>query len=237
MFTPSLGLSRSSLFAGLSPEHMALLTARAHRRHFAAGEVIFREGDPGSSLLVIESGEVLIAVLSPTQQDIVVATLGAGDMFGELALIDGQPRSATATAAAATDVITVFRDDFIAAIRADAELDLAVLRSLADVIRHTNTQLVDVAMLDVHGRIAKVLLNLAGRYGQDCAEGTLIDHPLSNAAVAGLAGMYPVEVERTLRFYQLDDLVRWRGDRLVLRRLEPLQRAARYPQPLHAVPA
>lgn len=228
MFTQSMSLSQSSLFAGLSPEHLGLLTARAHRRHFAAGEVIFHEGDPGSALLVIESGEVSIAVLSPTQQDIIVATLGPGDMFGELAVLDGRPRSATATAGVDTDVITLYRDDFIAAIRADDALNMAVLRALADVIRHTNTQLVDVAMLDVHGRIAKVLLNLAERYGVACDEGTMIDHPLSNATIAHLAGMYPLEVERQLRFYQLDDLVRWRFDRLILRRLEPLQRAARY---------
>jgi CRP-like cAMP-binding protein len=233
MFTQSLGLYHNSLFASLSAEHMTLLTEHAHRRHYAAGEVLFHEGDSGSTLVVIESGEVRITVLSPTRQDIVVATVGPGDMFGELALLDGRPRCATATATTDTEIITVHRDDFIAAIRADDELTLAVLRSLADVIRHTNTQLVDVAMLDVHGRIAKVLLGLAERHGETCDEGLLIDRPLSIADIAGLAGMYPVEVDRQLAIYQLDDLVRWRGDRLILRRLKTFHRAARYPTPQH----
>ena len=89
-------LARIPFFAGLETAALERVAAGMRTRRFRRGEVIFHAGDPGDALFIIVSGEVKIAVPSETGDEAILATLGAGDVFGELALLDGAPRSATA---------------------------------------------------------------------------------------------------------------------------------------------
>jgi CRP-like cAMP-binding protein len=229
---PPLDLSRCPLFSALPPDQLAYLTARIRHRSFAAATTIFNQEDPGNALAIVESGAVRISVVSDTRQQIVVAELGPGDTFGELSLIDGEPRSATATAVTEAEVALLYRDDFLAVIQANPAMYQTLLRSMAAVIRRTNRQLADVAMLDIHGRIARVLLALADRYGRAHPDGgILIDHSVTDRELARMAGLYAVEVERMLLSYEHDDIVNRRDGRLVLRRPEALDLIARHPEP------
>ena len=105
-------LTRILFFAGLDEAALERVAAGTRSRRFRRGEVIFHSGDPGDGLFIIVSGEVKIALPSETGDEAIIATLHASDVFGELALLDGAPRSATATALLATEAIVLPRDRF-----------------------------------------------------------------------------------------------------------------------------
>lgn len=200
-------LKHVDIFATLPEEHLAQLAARLQPRHRAKGETVFAHGDPGNALYIIRAGEVKISVQSPTDEEIILAVLGPDDAFGELAVLDGLPRSASATTSADTELLVLFRDDFMFVLQEEPALGWSILQSLAGIIRRTNEKLSDVAMLDVYGRVNKTLRELAKQYGQEVPGGILIDRPITNDYLAGLTGLYPVEVSRVLRLYEYEKII------------------------------
>src|ERR1044071_4811587 len=124
-------LSRLPLFTGLSTETTALLEAGIQKRSFRRGEVIFHKGDPGSSMYLIVEGQVKIVLPSDAGEEALLGVLDKGDFFGELSLIDGQPRSATIIASEPTETIMIHRDDFLKIIHASPAVAVDMLRVLA----------------------------------------------------------------------------------------------------------
>ena len=216
-------LRMMALFGDLSSEHLQHLAERVRRRHFAAGDVIFQKGDPGIALFLIREGEVKITELSPTNQEIALAVLRPGDSFGELALLDDGPRSATATATEPTEALALYREEFLAYVELEPVVMRSLLRSLAAIIRRTNDRLSDT-LLDVNRRLSKVLIDLADHYGVEMLEGILIDRTVTLASLAELVGLHPTEVDHPFRNLQYEDIVRVEGDRITIRRIEDLRR-------------
>jgi CRP/FNR family transcriptional regulator/CRP/FNR family cyclic AMP-dependent transcriptional regulator len=124
-------------------------------------QVIFHLGDPGGLLYLISRGKVKISHTTPDGQEVVLAILGPGDFFGEMALLDDSPRSATAVALEPTETWTLHRGEFMSYLSDNPDFTLHVLKTLARHIRRLNTQLADIFFLDLPGRLARVLLNLA----------------------------------------------------------------------------
>jgi CRP/FNR family cyclic AMP-dependent transcriptional regulator len=114
-------LAQVPLFSLVDPDHLAQIAARVAIRRYARGEVIFHQNDPGSTLHVIKSGQVKIASSSDDGDEVLLAFLGDNDFFGELSLLDGKPRSATATAMAATQTLTLERVDFLEVISKNSD--------------------------------------------------------------------------------------------------------------------
>jgi len=195
------------IFANLPPEHLEQLAARLQPRRRTKGETIFEHGDPGNALYIVGAGEVKISVQSPTDEEIILAVLGPCDAFGELALLDGLPRSASATTTEPTDLLVLFREDFISLLETEPALGWSIMQSLAGIIRRTNEKLSDVAMLDIYGRINKKLRELAKQFGREVPGGILIDRPITSDYLAGLTGLYPVEVSRVLRLYEYEKVI------------------------------
>lgn len=218
-------LQQTKFFQDLSAEHLAQLAMHVQHRHLNAGAVIFEEGDQGNALFIVADGEVKITVKSPTQRDITLALLGPGDAFGELSLLDNSARSASATATAPTELLVVHRRDFLALVDADTVALHALLSALARMIRNMNQRLADIAMLDVHGRMAKALFSLVERNGQRTDEGMLIDREVTIDDLAGLVGMYPAQVERLMRDYQYEYLLRYENQRITLLREDAFREA------------
>jgi len=156
-------LAQSSLFALVPDPVLEELARLAHRRHFRRGEVIFHQGDPGDSLFLIEAGRVKLGVASADGGEAILTTLRAGDAFGELALIDGVARSATATAMEATTTLTLHRDRFRGVLEREPELRDAVLGALAARLRDLTDQLAELHFLDLAGRLGVCLVRLAER--------------------------------------------------------------------------
>lgn len=216
-------LEHVKIFAHIPTAQLEQLATRVRHRHYQDDEVIFREGDPALGLFVVLNGEVKISISSPTEAEIVLAVLGPGEMFGELAIFDDTPRSAAAAGIGETEVLFLHRDDFMAVLDREPAAVRAVLRALAGMVRRTNEKLADVIMLDVHGRMAKAFLDLAGRYGVDTPEGILIDHSVTAHDLAALTGMHWIVVDRLMRNYQYEDIVRVNLDRITLRRVDEIK--------------
>lgn len=149
------------LLARLPPEELRAIASRGRVRSYAAGATIFREGGPGDALYIVVEGAVRISVLSPKGQEVTVALLGPGEFVGDLALLDGRPRSASAIAVQATRTLVVTRDDFRRWLAERPAAALALLETLSVRVRRTDEALADLAFLDLSHRLAKRLLALA----------------------------------------------------------------------------
>ncbi|HZD10665.1 MAG TPA: Crp/Fnr family transcriptional regulator [Candidatus Binatia bacterium] len=209
-------LQQVPFFSGLGKEDAEALARRLVPRRFGVDQIIFHHGDPGGLLYIITSGKVKISYSMPDGQEALLAILGAGDFFGELALLDEAPRSATAEAMEQTETLTLHRDDFINHIGQNPEFAYHVMRTLTKRIRHLNDQISDVFFLDLNGRLARTLLNLAENHGRPVAEGTLIDIALTQTDLAEMTGATRVSINKTLGRFRRARWVGLRGRRLIL---------------------
>ena len=217
-------LGRVPFLAALAPADWAALAAVAKRRRFGRGQAIFHKDDPGESLFIIEGGSVLIYLPSPQGADLTLAVLGAGDFFGDLALLDGGPRSASATALEETETLALDRADFTAVLQSRPQSAMAVLAAVAQRLREADEMAGDLAFLDVGARLAKKLLELAGSHGVQRAEGTLLDLPLTQEELANMVGVTRESVNRHLSRWRRQGVIGREGRRFLIRDPEGLRR-------------
>jgi CRP-like cAMP-binding protein len=154
------------LLARLGEEDLRALAARGRVHEYAAGAVIFREGGPGDSLHVVIEGDVRIGVLAATGEEVTVALLGPGEFVGDLALLDGRPRSASAVAQRPAKTLVVTRDNFRGWLGERPGAALALLETLSLRVRRADEALADLAFLELPQRLAKRLLLLASDQAQ-----------------------------------------------------------------------
>lgn len=149
------------LLARLPDEDLRALASRGRVRTYSGGSTIFREGEAGDSLHIVIEGRIRIAVLSPAGEEATLALLGPGESCGELSLVDGRPRSASAIASQTTKTLVVMRNDFLRWLSERPRAALAVMETLSLRIRRTDEALSDLAFMDLSHRLAKRLLDLA----------------------------------------------------------------------------
>jgi adenylate cyclase len=196
---PMAVLLRTPLFSGLPTKLSASLRSRVHRRAFVAGAYLAREGEPASSMFVIERGLVRVTHTSRHGRELVLRLLGAGDTFGELGVLDATGiRTASAIAVEPTSCVMLSKDDLHAALRSTPELGLRMLASLVGYVRRKDEELADFAFLDVTGRIARKLLELADRHGEAVAGGVRIGIRVPQAELAAMVGASRENVNRSL---------------------------------------
>ncbi len=151
-------LAAFKVFATLDPASLAALAAAGGRKSWAAGATIFLRGDQGDYLLALTAGRVRLSLGTPTGRELVLRHVGPGEIIGELALIDGEPRSADAVAVEPTTGIIVPRARFLAATETHPALALAVARYLASLLRNTNYQMESIALYDLRMRLIRFIL-------------------------------------------------------------------------------
>ena len=151
-------LSGHPIFGALGPELLNQLSSYAIPRTFKRGTMICERGAPGTALFAICSGTVKISAPSADGKGAVFNLISEGAIFGEIAVLDGLPRSADATALTDCELMVIERRDFVALIRERAEFALKLIEVLCRRLRHTTGQLEDVMLLDLPGRLAKALL-------------------------------------------------------------------------------
>ncbi|MGO8919389.1 MAG: Crp/Fnr family transcriptional regulator [Stellaceae bacterium] len=155
-------LRRSSLFAGMDEAALRLMAGHAHRRRFASGEVIFRVGSPGQSMMAVLAGMVRITAPSTDGKEIVLADLGSGEVFGEMALLDGGERSADAAALTNCDLLVLERRDMLTVLERHPGVAIKLLQVLCERLRRTDQQISEIAFLGLPMRLAKALLRVGG---------------------------------------------------------------------------
>lgn len=131
-------LASSRLFANCPTSDLEAIAGRLRRRRFRKGEVIFHQGDPGDSLHIVASGAVKIALPSTEGEEAIIATLRPGDFFGELALLDGGPRTATVTAKTPVLTMAIGRRPFLKLVKSDSDLALGLLKVMAERLREAD---------------------------------------------------------------------------------------------------
>jgi CRP-like cAMP-binding protein/class 3 adenylate cyclase len=197
---PVVELMNNALFAGLPPQLGKVLRQRVHRRAFATGAYLTRQGEPADSVFVIEHGLVRVARRSRQGRELVMALLGAGDMLGELGVLEADgSRTANALALEQTTCVTLARSDLEAVVRTTPELALRLLAALGSRVRHQDEELAQVAFLDVPGRLAHKLLELSAGHGEPVAGGVRIRVRLPQAELAAMVGSSREIVNRALR--------------------------------------
>jgi CRP/FNR family transcriptional regulator, cyclic AMP receptor protein len=221
-------LAAIPFFGGLEPDALDRLAASMRSRRFRRGEVIFHVGDPGDALFVIVSGEVKISLPSETGDEAILATLRPGDVFGELALLDGAPRSASASALSPTETVVLPRDRFRELIATETGVRDALLASIAGELRRLTTHVEELHFLDITGRLAARLVRLAQESGTPLADGSLrLRTNLTQGDLAAMVGCTRQSVNKLLGQFTDDGLLRLERDAIVVTDVEGLSATSR----------
>src|SRR2546430_2977442 len=217
-------LKQVPLFAGLADEDIRGLMALAKRRTFRSGEVIFHREDPGQVLYMIKDGKVKISLISPDDQEISLVVFGKGEYFGDLALLDGLPRSADAIALEKVECYTLQRSDFQKAIMKNPKIAIQVLEVLSKRIRSTDQMVEDLIFLDVYGRVAKKLLELAETHSVPVDDGLRIDVRLTQQELASMVGASRESVNKVMGYFMDKKIISTDKHRITLHRIADLKR-------------
>ena len=185
------------LLARLPEEEVRALASKGHVHNYTNGTAIFHEGDPGDALHIVIEGGVRIVVASPKGEEATVALLGAGECVGELALLDGKPRSASAIASGNTKTLVVRREDFTRWLSERPKAAFALLETLSLRVRRTDAALADFAFLDLPQRLAKRLLDVAS-VQQDGNEPSGFQIRITQAELASMLGVSRESVNKQL---------------------------------------
>jgi CRP-like cAMP-binding protein len=220
-------LERIPLFRDLEAADLAMIAASVRTRHYRRGEVIFHQGDPGDALHIMLSGRVKVSSPSDTGVEAILATLRPDEFFGALALLDGAPRSASATAVEATETLVLPRDRFRKLIDEVPAIRDHVLAELAGEIRRLTTHVEELHFLDIAGRLAARLARLAVEQGAQPGAETRLDGPITQGELAAMVGSTRQSVNKILGWFVDDGLIRVERDAIVVVDLEGLRRAAR----------
>lgn len=217
-------LRQVTLFAELPDDRVQELGQMVRRRTYHRGETIFHKGDPGNGLYLITSGQVKVLLPSEAGEEAVLAVLESGDFFGELALFDGLPRSATVVAVTNAEMLILHRDDFLSFVARNPEVTVALFGVLSRRLRATDELIEDAVFLDVPGRLAKRLLDLAERHGRKTELGVEIDLKLTQQDLAAMVGATRESVNKHLGWMRDHRLIQLDRQRIVLLRPDELRK-------------
>lgn len=219
-------LARIPLFAGLPDEERARLAALLRPRRYMRSEVIFLEGDEGTALCLIAEGRIRIQLTGADGREVVINVYGPGEFFGELAMLDGEPRSADAIAQEVSRVYWLQRDDFVHFLDTHPRAAMTMMAHLSSRLRHTTRVVQDATFRDVPARLARVLLDLAERHGQTSGGGIRIETRLTQGELAAMVGASRETVNRALRGFEQRGLIGWEASRMLIVKPDQLRRRA-----------
>ncbi|MEA2520231.1 MAG: family transcriptional regulator, cyclic receptor protein [Chloroflexota bacterium] len=224
----SEALAAVPLFAGLDAGGLAGLAKGMRIRRFRRGETVFHLGDPGDALFIVMAGSIKITLPADSGDEAILATLRPGDFFGELALLDGAPRSATAVAIEATETYILARERFRELIATEPVMRDAVLATMAAEVRRLTHHVEELHFLDITGRLASRLVRLAAEPGASrLGDGSIrLAGPLTQGDLAAMIGCTRQSVNKLLGMFTDDGLIRLEKDRIVVVDLDGLGRNA-----------
>jgi CRP-like cAMP-binding protein len=190
-------LQRSPMFRGLAPAVLERIAALATQRGYRRGEVLFRSGDAGDALLGVVSGRIRISTGNAEGREIFLNIMEPGDTFGEIALLDGGPRTATATAIEPSELVSLRRGPLFELLEREPKTALELLRLCGERLRWTSGLLEDSVFLDAPARLAKRLLSLGELHGEKTAAGNRVR--ISQEELASFLGVSRQAVNEQLQ--------------------------------------
>lgn len=215
-------LENVPLFASLKPTERQDLASITKIHKYHKGDNIFHQADPGSTLYIIASGQVKVTVSSPEGEEVILAILTDGDFFGELSLLDQQPRSANVVTMVDTETIVLHRHEFVNFLDTHREVAIKMLAELSRRLREANIALEDAVFLDLPTRLAKRLLELGQKHGVITDRGVEIDLRLTQQDIADLVGASRVAVNKQLNMFKIKGLIDVDKQHLIITRPKEL---------------
>ncbi len=217
------------LFSALDDSLLEVISKLLIEKNFRKGEIILvEEDDSNQSLFIIAKGEVKVVLTAEDGREAILATLKEGDFFGEMALLDGEPRSATVRAVEESRLLMIRREDFLENVRKQPELALTLLGEMSRRLRKSNRQISSLALMKVYGRVAATLLQLMEERGvrTKTKEGKNIivvrDRP-TQQSIAEMSGTTRETVSRVLNFFQKKGYIVLHGKDLLILQEEELK--------------
>jgi len=210
-------LARHFLFQDLDPALLDQVAALCVRRRLGAGETLFLKGDEGDALYGILDGVIRIGAMAPSGREIILNVLEAGDVFGEIALLDGLPRSADAVALNATELLVLRRRDFLPLLEREPRLAIHLLELLCERVRWTSELIEDAAFLGVPARLAKRLLGLATVYGRPVPDGVQIELKISQSTLGQMMGTSRETINKILQSWRKEGWIALEHRHVVVR--------------------
>jgi len=220
-------LKQAPLFAELDDEAAGTLAAAMGTIKLNKGDVLFHEGDTEDRLYVVVSGKIKLGRSGSAGRENLLAVLGPGQMFGELSVFDPGPRSSTATAVTACELRVLEHDELTQWLTGRPEVARGLLGQLASRLRRANENAADLVFSDVPGRVAKALLDLAKRFGEQRDEGIHVHHDLTQEELAQLVGASRETVNKALADFAARGWIRLEPRSVTLIDVERVERRAR----------
>ena len=216
----------SPFFRPMRSEELDEIIGFASERRVPRGTVIVNKGDPGSSMMVVLAGRVRISNVSADGKEVTLNMIGPGEIVGEIALLDGKPRTADATAIEDTTLMVVERQQFLPFLLRDPSLVERLLAVLCDRLRRTSLALEEIALFALPARLARLLLKLAADYGRPLPReqggGVRIDLKLSQRDLSTQVASTRETVNKQLRVWRETGTIDQRDGYLIVLKPEAL---------------
>ncbi|HHY46155.1 MAG TPA: Crp/Fnr family transcriptional regulator [Firmicutes bacterium] len=210
-------LKQVELFSEMNEDDFSRIMLVARERVYPKGATLFLEDEPGDCMFIIVKGAVKVYTLSPEGREKTIAILSRGDCLGEMAVLDGRPRSASAEAIEETRAVIITRDDFRQVLLASPRTMLKVIELLSQRLRAVDRHIEYLALKDASARLASFLLALAERHGRPLdGKGHKIDIKLTHQELASLAGISRETATRLINQFQDAGLIETSGGWLVI---------------------
>jgi len=187
-------LRKVPLFGQLAAPDLDRVAAISRERSYPRNSVILFEDDPGDALYVVADGQVKVVLIGEDGREVILSVMGPGEFFGEMALIDDEPRSAHVIAMEDSGLLVIRREDFQDLLTQTPGIALVLLRELSRRLRRVDEKVGSLVLLDVNGRVAQLLLELADEAGSD-----RITRRLTHHTIAQMIGSSRETVSRTMR--------------------------------------
>ena len=217
MLTPVF-FRKFALFAELDDRELNSVAAVAKTRRYAKDDVVFHADESGDVFCLIKEGKVKVTMISPEGKEIILSMMGAGDFFGEMALLDNEPRSATVIATETLELVTIWRSDFLQILSENFSITKKVLAELSRRLRSASNRIESLATMDVYGRLARFLLDLARQNGKVLENGYVAVTRPTHQSIANMIGTSRETVSRLIHDLMKQNLLLSEGKMIYLRK-------------------
>ncbi len=207
-----------ALFAELDDRELETVAALAKARKYAKDDVVMHADENGDVFCIIREGHVKVTMISPEGKEIILSMLGPGDFFGEMSLLDDEPRSATVVATDNLVVWTIWRSDFLQLLQHNFTITRKVLSELSSRLRNAANRIESLATMDVYGRLARFFLDLAKEQGKELENGYVAVIRPTHQAIANTIGTSRETVSRLIHDLMEQNLLLSEGKTIYLRR-------------------
>ena len=196
------------IFSELSDEDITSLAKLAARKRYPKDTVVFFENEEGDFFFTITEGRIKVTILGDDGREVILSVLGPGDFFGEMALLDNEPRSATAIAVEESELLSLHRNDFQTVLNDNKSITSALIRA--------NHQISTLALLDVYGRVARVIVDMAREEGKRLRDGRIAFRRATHQEIANRIGTTRETVTRMLKDLERQGLIHVEGKEIVV---------------------